>query len=466
MSDVSDLDDGSLVEYSLAELGFVLVFVLLLLSGWEINSNAANLEEEEKNRAELQRQLEAEKKELATLKALIAWFPTEATEFPDDFMFVAKKDYLALQARADDALQVLDTIGPELQNLEPPMLAAITKMASSTETPPIDPVIVSEKKQRELESTLENLQKNFVRLSDRIASIPESKDELDVGKVGTVGFCTYELPNPSSKRVYGKSVALGTLLVEEDGITLVGVNNAIQKKTFVDIAGVEYDTTLVINSLQKWPINVKLTPEEFRRRGSTFVEIGDIPSDKRVECRFGMDYYIPIISKKSFAMLKNVVEGSFYKNSEVSDANFARLFPGHNFTLDASVTDVPAAKNQELKRLGLVSKSSSSKNNSSIVDPQVTNPPSILKTPVEVLSKVTPVFPRAAKQRGISGVVELVYKVSESGQAIDVKIIKEEPIGKSFGDASMAAIKQYRFKPATENGIRITSDERKLRFRF
>jgi TonB family protein len=196
------------------------------------------------------------------------------------------------------------------------------------------------------------------------------------------------------------------------------------------------------------------------------VEIGDIPSDKRVECRFGMDYYIPVVSKKSFAMLKNVVEGSFYKNSEVSDANFARLFPGHNFTLDASVTDVPAAKNQELKRLGLVSKSSSSKNNSSIVDPQVTNPPSILKTPVEVLSKATPVFPRAAKRRDISGVVELVYKVSESGQAIDIKIIKEEPIGKSFGDASMAAIEQYRFKPATENGIRITSDERKLIFRF
>lgn len=341
MSDVSDLDEGSVVEYSLAELGFVLVFVLLLLSGWEINSNAANLEEEEKNRTELHRQLEAEKKELATLKALIAWFPSEATEFPDDFMFVAKKEYLTLQAKADDAFQVLDAIGPELQNLEPSMLAAITKMASSTETPPIDPLIVSEKKQGELEAALENLQKNFDRLNDRIVSIPEPQDEPDVGKVGTVGFCTYEQPNPSSKRVYGKSVALGTLLVEEDGITLVGVNSAIQKRSFVDIAGIEYDTTLVIDSLKKWPINEKLTPEEFRRLGSTFVEIGDIPSDKRVECRFGMDYYIPVVSKKSFAMLKNIVEGSFYKNSEVSDANFARLFPEYNFTLDASVTDLP-----------------------------------------------------------------------------------------------------------------------------
>ncbi|MDC0004201.1 hypothetical protein OAE19_07360, partial [Porticoccaceae bacterium] len=65
MSDITDLDEGSVVEYSLAELGFVLVFVLLLLSGWEINSNAANLQEEEKSRAELQRKLAASEKEKA-----------------------------------------------------------------------------------------------------------------------------------------------------------------------------------------------------------------------------------------------------------------------------------------------------------------------------------------------------------------------------------------------------------------
>ena len=466
MSEITDLDEGSVVEYSLAELGFVLVFVLLLLSGWEINSNAANLKEEEKNRAELQRQLEAEKKELTTLKALIAWFPPEATEFPDDFMFVAKKDYLDLQAKADHAFQVLDEIGPELQDLEPPMLAAITKMASSAETPPTDPLIVSEKKQRELESAFDILQENFDRLNEQLASIPDSQDEPDVGPVGTVGFCTYELPNPSSKRVYGKSVALGTLLVEEDGITLVGVNNAIQKRNFVDIAGVEYDTTLVIDSLQRWPINQKLTPEEFRQRGSKFVEIGDIPSDKRVECRFGMDYYIPKVSKKSFAMLKNVVEGSFYKNLEVSDANFASLFSEYNSILDASITELPTAINQELKRSGLVSNGNSSKQNSFDDDPQLINPLSILKTPVEILSKVTPIFPRVAKRRDISGVVELVYKVSASGQAIEIKVLNEEPIGRGFGEASTAALKQYRFKPATVNGKSVKSGERKLRFRF
>lgn len=36
----------------------------------------------------------------------------------------------------------------------------------------------------------------------------------------------------------------------------------------------------------------------------------------------------------------------------------------------------------------------------------------------------------------------------------------------SFGNASIVALEQYRFKPATENGTRITSGERKLRFRF
>ena len=70
MSEITDLDEGSIVEYSLAELGFVLVFVLLLLSGWEINSNAANLEEEEKSRTELLSQLEVEKKQNQGEKSL------------------------------------------------------------------------------------------------------------------------------------------------------------------------------------------------------------------------------------------------------------------------------------------------------------------------------------------------------------------------------------------------------------
>ena len=38
MSDVNGEEESSVVEYSLAELGFILVFVLLLLSGWEVNS--------------------------------------------------------------------------------------------------------------------------------------------------------------------------------------------------------------------------------------------------------------------------------------------------------------------------------------------------------------------------------------------------------------------------------------------
>ena len=151
MSDITDPDEGSVVEYSLAELGFVLVFVLLLMSSWEINTNAANLEKEAASKADLERQLEAGEKEREELAALLAKIdPSKPEILNDDLILVNKTEYLTLQARAEDADQIFRKFGPTLEDLSQPVIDAITEIASSTEPPPDDPLLVSESYHREL----------------------------------------------------------------------------------------------------------------------------------------------------------------------------------------------------------------------------------------------------------------------------------------------------------------------------
>jgi TonB family protein len=440
MTDLTDLDEGSVVEYSLAELGFVLVFVLLLLSGWEINTNAANLDEEEKNKAQLQEQMEIVQHENETLKAAIATFVPDETELSDDFMFVDKKEYLLLQSQAD--------AGETLKNLEPPMLDAIVEWTSTTESPPDDPIIVSEGLQSALEDTLKRLKQDNERMVEELASMAENPIEPsnDGGKIGTIGFCTYESPDPNSGKVYGKSVALGTLLVEEDGITLVSKNSAIQHRNFVDIAGEIYDTSLVTDELEQWPLKQKLSPREFQRLGSKFVAIGDLPSDKREACRFGMDYYMPIYSEKSFGMLKGILEGSFYKNAQVSEASFNKRFSEYNVSSKQNISESPV---DEID-----------------AESKISQPLALSSTSSKVISKVAPIYPRTAERKGSQGVVELSYRVSTSGRAISIEVVQEVPLGKGFAEASIAALKQYKFSSATENGVKVISEKKVQKFTF
>lgn len=426
MSEVTDIGEGSVVEYSLAELGFVLVFVLLLLSGWEINSNASRSQEQTTKIAETERQLEALEKENETLLAAISMTPPGVQEFPDDFMFVDKKEYFALQAQSKN--------GNDFANMESSVRERIIKAALEIETPPDDPIIVSMSDQEKLEKAQRKLEQENERLKEQLAgdSKGATSPEPIGGKVGTVGFCTYDEPSPGSTRVYGKSVAIGTLMVEEDGLTLVEKNSSIQHRKLVDIAGENYDTSLVAEALDNWPLNKKLSPRQFQRISEEFLTIGDIYSEKRVACRFGMDYFRPIYSKKSADMLKNVLEGSFFKNSQLDENAFFARFPQYKKT--------PFPKSDV--------------------------PDSMMTSPIEKLSGAKVIFPRRAERAGISGKVELRYTVSIYGLATNIKIVKDEPPGKGFSEAAIAALEQYRFKPAMVNGSPIESEIQILKFKF
>lgn len=462
MSGGSDLDESSVVEYSLAELAFIILFVILLLSSWDINVNTANLQEKEKNLEELQRQLDTEVKENRTLKEAIAWLPTDETNLPDMLMLVDKREYLALQATADDAKRVVEKIAPVLKDVQPSLLAAITDIASSTELLPDDPIIVSKGVQQRLEDELDNLRAQHTLTTANDEEDLQSDDPAGVAKVGTIGFCTYELPAQGSKKVYGSSVALGTLLVEEDGVTLIAKNSAIQLSNFVDIAGEHYNTSFVSDEIEKWPMGQKLSPAEFQRLGAKFVAIGDMPSTKRVECRFGMDYFLPVYSKKSFSMLKDVVESSFYKHTRVSEGNFSQLFPEYDSFIKNG-SDPLSLEGQGPNLIDMIGSSQEKLNNHELAIAK--NSP-VIRESMAVLSRATPSYPSRAERRGIKGFVEIVYKVSAQGNAKDIEILREEPQDFGFAEASVDALKKYRFKPETEDGNPIISGPHNIRFRF
>ena len=69
-----------------------------------------------------------------------------------------------------------------------------------------------------------------------------------------------------------------------------------------------------------------------------------------------------------------------------------------------------------------------------------------------VLRKVDPKYPEAARRAEREGVVELECTVGVDGRATDIKVIKEEPKGFSFGEAAIEALKKWRFTPAKKGG--------------
>jgi len=73
----------------------------------------------------------------------------------------------------------------------------------------------------------------------------------------------------------------------------------------------------------------------------------------------------------------------------------------------------------------------------------------------ELVSKVNPAYPPAAQKNRIEGTVILSLLISEGGQVADVKLLR--PAGKSSGlnEAAMAAVRQWKFRPAVKDGKRV-----------
>ena len=68
-----------------------------------------------------------------------------------------------------------------------------------------------------------------------------------------------------------------------------------------------------------------------------------------------------------------------------------------------------------------------------------------------VLRRTTPVYPESARRKRISGEVVLRFLLEASGKVSHLQVIRSEPAG-IFDQASLAAVKQWRFSPAMKDG--------------
>lgn len=74
--------------------------------------------------------------------------------------------------------------------------------------------------------------------------------------------------------------------------------------------------------------------------------------------------------------------------------------------------------------------------------------------PATLLVRKNPVYPAAAKERAISGTVEVRFRINPEGKVYDVRPINGSPI---LVEAAMEAVRSWCYAPARLNGAAIDS---------
>jgi len=75
--------------------------------------------------------------------------------------------------------------------------------------------------------------------------------------------------------------------------------------------------------------------------------------------------------------------------------------------------------------------------------------------PALLLTNINPVYPAEAKEAGISGPVEVRFKISVMGDVHDVVVVKGPEI---LGQAAVDAVRERRYKPARVDGVPTETD--------
>ena len=175
----------------------------------------------------------------------------------------------------------------------------------------------------ELQETLSN-ERNV--LTDANIRMDLLKVELAKTKEGGLVLCMYEPPGPNASVLRGRSIPLGTVHIEADGITLIQTNETLPGMSVVDYVGDTFDTAEALSLLDGWPMHRKLNFDEFAALGTQFVSLGDRESDTRQNCRFSMNYYIEdYVTPHS--VFTDVFLQYFFRQSDISQAEFEQLLP-------------------------------------------------------------------------------------------------------------------------------------------
>lgn len=66
-----------------------------------------------------------------------------------------------------------------------------------------------------------------------------------------------------------------------------------------------------------------------------------------------------------------------------------------------------------------------------------------------VVKKVAPAYPTAARQLNVTGTQDVEIVVDEQGNVVDAKVLKGNAL---FTQASLAAVKEWKFTPLVKDG--------------
>ena len=72
-----------------------------------------------------------------------------------------------------------------------------------------------------------------------------------------------------------------------------------------------------------------------------------------------------------------------------------------------------------------------------------------------LLNRVDPVYPPIAQRAGISGEVTAQLLVGIDGRVEEVRDVEASKTGVGFERATEDAVRQWRYRPATKNGVKV-----------
>jgi len=84
------------------------------------------------------------------------------------------------------------------------------------------------------------------------------------------------------------------------------------------------------------------------------------------------------------------------------------------------------------------------------IDRTVTCDPSVCDEPARLLSGKAPSYPRSELARGLRGTVIIIYYINTDGSTGDFEI--ESSPSRNFSSAAIAAVREWKYQPATMNG--------------
>ena len=82
------------------------------------------------------------------------------------------------------------------------------------------------------------------------------------------------------------------------------------------------------------------------------------------------------------------------------------------------------------------------------------------------LAVVKPMYPPAARRRGIEGFVEVRFTITPAGRVAGAEVLRSEPPG-TFDRTALAAVRRWRFTPPRKDGKPVSARVRQtIRFRM